>query len=131
MAGGTDDFGPSAWRGSAVEEGFEKLMTSQNLSLEQVIDISLSSYDKRIIWDGFSDEKISKERSAISDYIKSGYNHFINLGQPTSYQKKITYQFDEIEIPFIKDINAHIASKKDKKILQRGYTENMEMPCTL
>ena len=91
MAGGTDDFGPSAWRGSAVEEGFEKLMTSQNLSLEQVIDISLSSYDKRIIWDGFSDEKISKERSAISDYIKSGYNHFINLGQPTSYQKKITY----------------------------------------
>jgi len=101
MAGGKDDFGPSAWRGSAVEEGFEKLMTSQNLSLEQVIDISLSAYDKRIVWNGFTDEKINKERGTISDYIKSGYNHFINLGQPTSYQKKITYQFDEIEIPFI------------------------------
>tara|TARA_B100001094_G_C17712545_1_gene568106 strand:- start:131 stop:601 length:471 start_codon:yes stop_codon:yes gene_type:complete len=30
----------------------------------------------------------------------------------------------EIEIPFIKDINAHIASKKDKKILERGFTDN-------
>jgi len=30
----------------------------------------------------------------------------------------------EIEIPFIKDINAHIASKKDKKILERGCIDN-------
>ena len=101
MAGGTGDFGPSAWRGSAVEEGFEKLMTSNNLSVEQVIDITFTAYDNRITWDGFSDEKISKERATIPDYIKSGYNHFINLGEPTSYQKKITYQFDELEIPFI------------------------------
>ena len=37
----------------------------------------------------------------------------------------------EIEIPFIKDINAYIASKKNKKILERGYTDNMNMPCTI
>ena len=30
----------------------------------------------------------------------------------------------EIEIPFIKDINSHIASKKDKKILERGCIDN-------
>ena len=36
----------------------------------------------------------------------------------------------EIEIPFIKDINAHIASKKHKKILERGYTD-MKNPCTM
>ena len=30
----------------------------------------------------------------------------------------------EIEIPFIKDIHAHIASKKDKKILERGCIDN-------
>ena len=41
------------------------------------------------------------------------------------------YYMIEIEIPFIKDINAHIASKKDKKIIERGYTENMDMPCTI
>ncbi len=35
----------------------------------------------------------------------------------------------EIEIPFIKDINAYIALKKNKKILKRGYTDNM--PCTI
>ena len=35
----------------------------------------------------------------------------------------------EIEIPFIKDINAYIALKKNKKILERGYTDNM--PCTI
>ena len=46
-------------------------------------------------------------------------------------QLDMDYYMIEIEIPFIKDINAHIASKKDKKILQRGYTENMDMPCTI
>ena len=46
-------------------------------------------------------------------------------------QLDMDYYMIEIEIPFIKDINAHIASKKDKKIIQRGYTENMDMPCTL
>ena len=30
----------------------------------------------------------------------------------------------EIEIPFIKDMNAYVASKKTNKILERSYTEN-------
>jgi len=34
------------------------------------------------------------------------------------------YYMIEIEIPFIKDINVYIASKKDKKILERSYTDN-------
>jgi hypothetical protein len=46
-------------------------------------------------------------------------------------QLDMDFYMIEIEIPFIKDINAHIASKKDKKILERGYTDNMDMPCTL
>ncbi len=37
----------------------------------------------------------------------------------------------EIEIPFIKDKNVYIVSKKDKKILKRGYTNDMNMPCTI
>jgi len=113
MAGGVDDFGPSAWRGKAVEEGFEKLMLSNNLSVEQVIQISESSFDAQIKWDGFTDEKINKERSTISDYVKAGYNHFANLGEPTSCQKRILYEFDELEIPFIGYIDFEFGKSGD------------------
>jgi len=42
---------------------------------------------------------------------------------------KMDYYMIEIEVPFIKDINAYIVSKKNKKILERGYTN--ETPCTI
>tara|TARA_Y100000114_G_scaffold92269_1_gene85748 strand:+ start:1086 stop:1886 length:801 start_codon:yes stop_codon:yes gene_type:complete len=113
MAGGTDDFGPSAWRGKAVEEGFEKLMLSKNLSVEQVIQIAESSFDNLIKWDGFTDEKINKERKTIPDYVKAGYNHFSKLGEPTSCQKRIFYEFDELEIPFIGYIDFEFGKQGD------------------
>jgi hypothetical protein len=43
----------------------------------------------------------------------------------------MNYIMIEIEIPFIKDKNVYIVSKKDKKILKRGYTNDMNMPCTI
>jgi hypothetical protein len=101
MAGGKDDFGPPAWRGTSVETAFEKLMTASNLSLEQVVDIAYREYDERILWDSFPDAKIQKERTTIADYVKAGYDHFKNLGEPSSYQRKIEVQLDELEIPFI------------------------------
>jgi len=41
-----------------------------------------------------------------------------------SEQLKMDFYMIEIEIPFIKDVNAFIASKKTNKILERSYTEN-------
>tara|TARA_B100000035_G_C21022176_1_gene564521 strand:- start:544 stop:1698 length:1155 start_codon:yes stop_codon:yes gene_type:complete len=41
-----------------------------------------------------------------------------------SEQLKMDFYMIEIEIPFIKDINAYIASKKTNRILERSYTEN-------
>ena len=41
-----------------------------------------------------------------------------------SEQLKMDFYMIEIEIPFIKDINAYVASKKTNKILERSYTEN-------
>jgi len=46
-------------------------------------------------------------------------------------QLDMDFYMIEIEIPFIKDVNAYIASKKNKKILERGYAYNMNMPCTI
>ena len=113
MAGGKDDFGPPAWRGTSVEKAFEKVMTVEKLSLEQAIDIALKEYDERIIWDSFSDTKIQKERTTIVDYVKSGYDHFKNLGEPTSYQRKIEVQLDELEIPFIGYIDFEFGNSGD------------------
>ena len=41
-----------------------------------------------------------------------------------SEQLKMDFYMIEIEIPFIKDVNAFIASKKTNKILERSYAEN-------
>ncbi len=46
-------------------------------------------------------------------------------------QLNMDFYMIEIEIPFIKDINAYIVSKKNKKILERGYTNKMNTPCTI
>ena len=41
-----------------------------------------------------------------------------------SEQLKMDFYMIEIEIPFIKDIHAFVASKKTNKILERSYTKN-------
>ena len=41
-----------------------------------------------------------------------------------SEQLKMDFYMIEIEIPFIKDVDAFVASKKTNKILERSYTEN-------
>ena len=56
-------------------------------------------------------------------------NPLLNNISIFSQYLKIDYYMIEIELPFIKDINVYIVSKKNKKILERGYTN--QIPCTI
>lgn len=51
-------------------------------------------------------------------------NPLLNNVHIFSEQLKMDFYMIEIEIPFIKDMNAYVASKKTNKILERSYTEN-------
>jgi hypothetical protein len=75
-------------------------------------------------------KNINIPRFTIKDPLKK-INPLLNNVHIFNQYLDIDFYMIEIEIPFIKDVNAYIASKKNKKILERGYAYNMNMPCTI
>jgi len=113
IAGGEDQAGPSAWRGSSAEIAFNKVMEDPKQTDELYHDIALQSYDQRVI-KGFTWEKIDKERSHLIDYVNAGIPFYKKRGQPSSYQKKIKVEFPELEVPFIGYIDFEFGEKGKK-----------------
>ena len=113
FAGGTDGAGPSAWRGSSVETAFERAMIEPDEPDELYHDIALRDFDGRNA-KGFDWAKIDKERNHVTDYVNAGLSFFKKLGTPTSYQKKILVEFDELEVPFVGYIDFEFGEKGTK-----------------
>lgn len=100
IAGGFDEYGASAWRGSSLEVAFEKALFDKVSPNKLFTEIAYQEFDDRNELDGDL-IKIEKERKTIPEYINAGIEHFRNLPECTSYQRKIEVDFEEIEIPFI------------------------------
>ena len=126
MKGGTDQAGPSAWRGSSAELAFSKALQDPLLHDDMYYDVALDEFDKRNSG-GFEWAKIDKEREHLKDYVKSGLPFFKQLGVPTSYQKKIVIEFEELEIPFVGYIDFEFGEKRekppDKRLQKQAYGE--------
>jgi hemoglobin-like flavoprotein len=73
-------------------------------------------------------KNITLEKFILKNPIKR-LNPILNNVSVFDEYLKMDYYMIEIEVPFIKDINAYIVSKKNKKILERGYTN--KTPCTI
>jgi len=73
-------------------------------------------------------KNITLDKFILKNPIKR-LNPILNNVSVFNEYLKMDYYMIEIEVPFIKDINAYIVSKKNKKILERGYTN--ETPCTI
>ena len=88
--------------------------------IEEYKQFKMIQLKKNIVIKSFSQKNPIKKINPILKNI-SCFNEYL----------KMDYIMIEIEIPFIKDKNVYIVSKKDKKILKRGYTNDMDMPCTI
>ena len=101
FSGGQDDYGPSAWRGNACESAFYQVaMEDAPSPLKTIHTIAEQEYDK-LDSGGFAQAKVEKERGYLPSYINAGIEHFRQLGVPSSYQRKIYVEFEELEVPFI------------------------------
>jgi len=87
------------------------------LYLEEYKNFKCQQLSKNILIEAFHQKNPIKKINPLLKNI-SCFNEYLD----------IDYYLIEIEIPFIKDKNVFIASKKDKKILQRGF---MDMPYTI
>ena len=88
--------------------------------LEEYKHFKMIQLSKNIVVKTFTQKNPIKKINPILKNI-SCFNEYLDMN----------YIMIEIEIPFIKDKNVYIVSKKDKKILKRGYTNDMDMPCTI
>jgi hypothetical protein len=100
IAGGFDSYGPAAWRGSSLEVAFEKALFDKVAPNNMFVDVANYEFDDRNELE-FDPVKVEKERKTLPEYIDAGIEHFRNLPNCTSYQRKISVDFDELEIPFI------------------------------
>ena len=91
-----------------------------HLYLEEYKHFKMIQLSKNIVVKAFPQKNPIKKINPILKNI-SCFNEYLDMN----------YIMIEIEIPFIKDKNVYIVSKKDKKILKRGYTNDMNMPCTI
>jgi len=102
LSGGIDEPSPAMWRGNAVESALEKAMKMNEADFKEITIIANKEFD--MISNKYNyknEEKKIKERNALQDYVRNGLPHYKSLGEPTSYQQKFLYDFDDIEIPFM------------------------------
>ena len=96
------------------------VLSGQFKGVEEYKHFKMIKLKKNIVIKSFSQKNPIKKINPILKNI-SCFNEYL----------KMDYIMIEIDIPFIKDKNVYIVSKKDKKILKRGYTNDMDMPCTI
>jgi hypothetical protein len=75
-------------------------------------------------------KNINLPRFKMKNPVKQIYPLLNNISIFNEYLD-MDYCMIEIKVPFIKDINVYIASKKNNKILERGYSHNIDGPCTI
>lgn len=77
--------------------------TAPNYSVKDLQERANKYFDTEIDDENFEDtpEKIQTEKDNLNKYIELGVPFYRSLGDPVSYQKKVSLDFDELSIPII------------------------------
>lgn len=94
----SDDVGPGAWRGSAVEAAID-LTLYKNCPDEEAIDAALQSFEMNA--QGDLDEKVAKERDALPGFVRQATKLLRPLGEPVARQFRVEQWLDGIGVPVI------------------------------
>jgi len=95
---------PAMWRGTVVDESIGEILTN-NVDEKTAIKSAIKRFDG--LYSHYKKEheidfnKFSKERSLLESYLNTAIPYFKGMGIPSSYQKEVRLQLDEIPIPII------------------------------
>lgn len=98
LFGVSDDAGPGAWRGQAVEAAVD-LALYKNCSDDDAIDAALQAFEARA--GGDLDEKVAKERETLPAFVKQAVKLLRPLGEPVARQFRVEQWLDGIGVPVI------------------------------
>ena len=83
--------GPGAWRGTVVDEAVGLYLSMEKPNINKVTDIAMRRF-KGLSEHNNADpheEKVSKERHLVPQYIATACPYFAELGKPIAYQKEV------------------------------------------
>ncbi len=96
--------GAAAWRGSSVDRAVTKAAFDQNIKVDDLIKLAHKTFDENHTKsiNTHDAEKVSKERKAVVDYVKTGAKFYRSLGEiPQSEQGKVVVRIGDIQTPFV------------------------------
>jgi len=92
----SDEAGPKAWRGSAVEAGLDQVLFASADKLDALAQ-ARREWDRRAM--GLVDEAAAKEYELLGDFLDQAILAFKGKGMPLTRQGKIEINLPGIEVP--------------------------------
>ncbi len=96
--------GPAAWRGSGADKAITQAAFDPSIPDHVLISRATDVFDEQLnqAQNPQVEEKVTKEREAMSDYIKVGAKFYRELKEkPESDQGKVTVKVEDLPIPTI------------------------------
>jgi len=97
LLGATDEVGPGAWRGLAVESGLDHLLYGEDSTI--AIATMKREWDRQAM--GLADDKTLKEAAALEDFLVQAAVAFGGLPIPLMRQARIELPLPDISVPLI------------------------------
>jgi PD-(D/E)XK nuclease superfamily len=96
--GVSDDAGPGAWRGQAVEAAVD-LVLYKNCPDDEAIEVAIQSFESKA--QGDLDEKVVKEREALPAFVRQAAKLLRPLGEPVARQYRVEQWLEGIDVPIV------------------------------
>jgi hypothetical protein len=106
----SDEAGPKAWRGQAVEAGLDQMLFS-SANYEDALAQARREWDRRAM--GLASDDAIKEYELLGDFLKQAMQAFDGKGMPLTRQGKI-----EIDLP---GIEVKLQGYTDYRYAGQGY----------
>ena len=91
--------GAAAHRGTAVESGVVRGLSSGGGDTEECVSYAVAEFDRLCALN--TDTRYDKERAAVADMVRIGLEELAPYGPPTSTQGKIEYAIEGLAVPMI------------------------------
>ena len=104
IAGITDEAGPAAWRGNAVDRAGSIVAFNPTMPEEVLMKGAYEVFDNQRAKsiEDIPEAKIAKERENLPRYIKNTIEFYVGLKvKPIKQQEKVSVMLGDIPIPFI------------------------------
>ena len=84
--------GPGAWRGTVVDEAVGLYLSMDKPDINKVTDLAMRRFKGLTEYNEADphDDKVSKERHLVPEYIATACPYFAELGKPIAYQKEVS-----------------------------------------